>query len=226
MTKKRLAVPILILGGVLILSAFSSLSSLFGAGGPAENFPDPKADIEATGTQKAVLAGGCFWCTEAVFEPIDGVKSVVSGYAGGSAANAQYKVVASGSTKHAEAIEITYDAGRISYGQILKIFFSVAHDPTQLNRQGPDWGPQYRSAVFFANEEQKRVADAYIEQLNEAKVYGKKIVTTLEPLEKFYPAEQYHQDFVKRNPMQPYVMAHAIPKVKKVKKHYPDLIKK
>ena len=207
------------------MAGFSNLSSLFGAGGPAAGFPDPTVDIAATGEQKLVLAGGCFWCTEAVFEQLEGVKSVVSGYAGGEAKTAHYDMVSAGNTGHAESIQITYDASKISFGQLLKVFFSVAHDPTQLDHQGPDWGKQYRSAIFVANDEQKRVAQAYINQLNEAGVFGKPIVTTLEPLNKFYPAEAYHQNFCRRNPTQPYVMMHAVPKIQKVKKTYPDKVK-
>src|SRR5207249_181610 len=159
------------------------------------SLPDPAVDMErstAKGKQTAVLAGGCFWCTEAVFEQLIGVEKVISGYAGGDAATAHYNIVSEGKTTHAESIEITFDPGRISYGQILKVFFSVAHDPTQLNRQGPDTGRQYRSAIFFADGEQKRVAEAYIDQLNKARVFDGKIVTELTPLEAFFTAETYH----------------------------------
>jgi peptide-methionine (S)-S-oxide reductase len=225
MTIKYLTISTLVLGGVILMTGFSNLSSLFGAGGPTKGFPDPKVGIEATGEQQLVLAGGCFWCTEAVFEHFEGVTSVVSGYAGGRAETAHYDMVSAGNTGHAESIEITYDASKISFGELLKIFFSVAHDPTQLNRQGPDRGKQYRSAIFYANDEQKRVAQAYIDQLDEAGVLGKPIVTTLEPLEKFYPAETYHQNFCRRNPTQPYVVTNSLPKVKKAKEAYPDKIK-
>ena len=193
----------------------------------AKSFPNPAVDATAekqAKTAKMVLAGGCFWCTEAVFERLQGVKSVVSGYAGDSAEKADYKKVSAGSTNHAEAIEITYDPSQISFGQILKVFFSVAHDPTQLNKQGPDWGKQYRSAIFYANEEQRSVAEAYIRQIDAAQIFGKKIATTLEKLDKFYPAESYHQDFVKHNPNQGYVVANALPKLEKLKKTYPDLV--
>lgn len=189
-------------------------------------FPGPTADLsKSTGKHTAVFAGGCFWCTEAVFEQLSGVEKVVSGYAGGDAATAKYEVVGAGKTKHAEVIEITYDASKITYGELLKVFFAAAHDPTQLNRQGPDWGPQYRSAVFYATPEEKRVTEAYIQQLNEAKVFSKPIVTEVAPLEKFYVAEGYHQDFVKRNPAHPYVVVNAIPKVSKTKKEFPDLLR-
>ncbi|HYO79929.1 MAG TPA: peptide-methionine (S)-S-oxide reductase MsrA, partial [Bryobacteraceae bacterium] len=166
----------------------------------ASDFPDPGVDVKAAaGPQTVVLAGGCFWCTEAVFEVIEGVEEVISGYAGGTKETAKYDVVSTGRTGHAEAILITHDPKRMSYGQLLKIFFSVAHDPTTLNRQGPDVGPQYRSAIFYTNDEQKRVAQTYIKQLNEAKVFRSPIVTEVLPLEKFYTAEGYHQDYAVRN---------------------------
>jgi peptide-methionine (S)-S-oxide reductase len=189
-------------------------------------FPDPALDLPAgEGPQSAVLAGGCFWCTEAVFQEIDGVLGVTSGYAGGTAETADYQAVCSGRTGHAEAIEVHYDPSKVSYGQLLKVFFSVAHDPTQLNRQGADQGTQYRSAVFYRTDEEKRVAEAYIRQLNEARVYDKPIVTTLEPLPTFYEAEAYHQDYAERNPMQPYILFTAAPKVAKLRKQYPERLK-
>ncbi|MCW5963566.1 MAG: peptide-methionine (S)-S-oxide reductase MsrA [Bryobacterales bacterium] len=190
-------------------------------------FPAPLLDATAEKQQKtakAVFAGGCFWCTEAVCERVRGVKNVVSGYAGGSADTADYRKVSAGMTDHAEVIEVTYDPNVISYGKLLQIFFAVAHDPTQLNRQGPDYGKQYRSAIFYANDEQKKVAEAYIAQLNAAGIFSKKIVTTLEKLEKFYPAESYHQDYVRNNPSQGYVVGNALPKVEKLKKAYPELL--
>jgi peptide-methionine (S)-S-oxide reductase len=207
------------------------LSDLFGgsAGVPADQFPDPAIDVppDPTGTpQSIVLGGGCFWCTEAVFVKLDGVISVVSGYAGGSADTADYKSVCSGTTDHAEVIRVRFDSSRITLGQILKVFFAVAHDPTHVNRQGNDMGRQYRSAVFYANEDQRRVAAAYIAQLTEAKVFEAPIATTLEPLEQFFEAEDYHQSFVARNPSQPYVAAVAMPKVKKLEKAFGDRLKK
>ena len=207
------------------------LSDLFGGseGVPADQFPDPVIDIPADPTatpQSIVLGGGCFWCTEAVFVKLDGVISVVSGYAGGSAETADYKSVCSGTTDHAEVIRVRFDSSRITLGQILKVFFAVAHDPTHLNRQGNDLGRQYRSAVFYANEDQRRVAEAYLKQVNEAKVFEAAIVTTLEPLEQFFEAEDYHQSFVARNPSQPYVAAVAMPKVKKLEKAFGDRLKK
>ena len=193
----------------------------------AAAFPAPALDLTSEkqqSTAKIVLAGGCFWCTEAVFERLHGVKDVVSGYAGGSAATADYRKVSAGQTEHAEVIEIRYDPKVISYGQLLRVFFSVAHDPTQLDRQGPDWGRQYRSAIFYANDEQKKVAEAYIAQLDAAKVFDKKIVTTLEKLEKFYSAEAYHQDYVKNNPREGYVVGNALPKVEKLTKSFPEMV--
>jgi peptide-methionine (S)-S-oxide reductase len=189
--------------------------------------PDPAIDVakSAAGKRTAVFAGGCFWCTEAVFEELSGVDKVVSGYAGGTAQTAKYDVVSAGKTDHAESIEITYDPAKISYGQLLKVFFGAAHDPTQLNKQGPDWGRQYRSAIFFNTDEEKRVAEAYIKQLDDAHIFGKPIVTVVGPLQKFYPAEGYHQDFVRRNPDHRYVVANAIPKIQKVRREFPALVK-
>ena len=207
------------------------LSELFGgsAGVPADQFPDPAIDVppDSTGTpQSVVLGGGCFWCTEAVFVKLDGVISVVSGYAGGTADSANYQAVCSGTTDHAEVIRVRFDSSRITFGQILKVFFAVAHDPTHLNRQGNDIGRQYRSAVFYADDDQRRVAEAYIQQLKDAKVFESPIVTTLEPLEQFFEAEEYHQNFAVRNPGQPYVAAVALPKVKKLEKAFADKLKK
>ena len=206
-------------------------SELFGgdAGIPADQFPDPAVDVapDRSGTpQSVVLAGGCFWCTEAVFEKLDGVIGVVSGYAGGTADTADYKTVCSGMTDHAEVIRVRFDSSVISFGQILKVFFAVAHDPTHVNRQGNDIGRQYRSAVFYADEEQKRVAASYIQQLTDAKAFAAPIATTLEPLEQFFEAEDYHQDFVQRNPHQPYVAAVAMPKVNKLEKAFKDKLKR
>ena len=172
----------------------------------------------------AVLAGGCFWGMEAVFEHVNGVRDVVSGYAGGSARDANYEAVSSERTGHAEAIRITYDPTQISYGQLLDIYARVAHDPTQLNQQGPDTGPSYRSAIFPQNAAQKQVAESYIAQLGRERVYGKPIVTRIES-GRFYPAEAYHPDFMKRNPRHPYILAHDVPKVAALKKLFPALSK-
>jgi peptide-methionine (S)-S-oxide reductase len=195
---------------------------------PIKDFPNPIVDTPlAPGPveKTAVLAGGCFWCVEAVFKELKGVVSVRSGYAGDSAATANYRAVCSGRTNHAEALEVRYDASQTTFGQLLKIHFSVAHDPTQLNRQGNDMGRQYRSAIFYADDEQKSVAEAYIRQLNDAHVFEQPIVTTLEPLEVFYVAEDYHQDYAARNPNQPYIAYIALPKVEKLHKSFPDRLK-
>jgi peptide-methionine (S)-S-oxide reductase len=196
-------------------------------------FPDPAIDIAAhknsvAGESEAVavFAGGCFWCTEAVYRDLEGVSMVTSGYAGGTAETADYEAVCTGRTDHAEAIEIRYDPNKTTYGELMKIFFSIAHDPTQLNRQGNDVGRQYRSAIFYADEEQKNVAAAYIAQLDKAKVFDDKIVTTLEPLVKFFPGEAYHQDYAKRNPFQPYIAYTAAPKVEKMRRYYGAKLKK
>jgi peptide-methionine (S)-S-oxide reductase len=179
-----------------------------------------------SGRQTAVFAGGCFWCVEAVFNELVGVESVLSGYAGGTAETANYKTVCSGRTDHAEVIEVVYDPGKVTYGQLLKIHFSIAHDPTQMNRQGNDTGRQYRSAIFYANEEQRRVAEAYIRQLNEAGVFNSPIVTTLEPLKEFFVAEDYHQNYAALNPGQPYVQYVAQPKVEKLREYFGDRLKR
>jgi peptide-methionine (S)-S-oxide reductase len=191
----------------------------------AQSFPSPIDNVKASGEQTAVLAGGCFWGVEAIFERLTGVKDVVSGYAGGSKISANYRVVSTGTTGHAESVRIVYDSRKVSYGTLLKIFFAVAHDPTQLNRQGPDEGPQYRSAIFYADNEQKAAAEAYIRQLNQAGVFSKPIVTQVLALDKFYPAEAEHQNFVARFPANAYVMAHDLPKVAHLEREYPHLLK-
>ena len=183
----------------------------------------PLANVQ--GEQTAVLAGGCFWGIEAVFEHVKGVSNVKSGYSGGSAGTAQYERVSTGKTGHAEAVQITFDPSQVSYGQLLKVFFAVAHDPTELNRQGPDTGTQYRSAIFYANEDQKRIAQAYIDQLNQAKVFRRPIVTQVVPLEAFYEAEDYHQDYLVHHPDQPYIVINDLPKVENLRKQLPDLYK-
>ena len=187
-----------------------------------EDFPDPVVDAslaDKAGKTKAILAGGCFWCVEAVYKNLDGVSSVKSGYAGGSADTADYETVSTGTTNHAESVEVVYDPSLITYGQILKVFFSIAHDPTQLNRQGPDTGRQYRSAIFYVDDEQKRVAGAYIDQLNKAHVFDRPIVTEVTPLEAFFEAETYHQDYAARNPSNPYIVINAQPKVGKLRSY-------
>jgi peptide-methionine (S)-S-oxide reductase len=191
----------------------------------ASPLPAPAADIPAAsvkGPQTAVFAGGCFWGVEAVFRHVKGVSKAVSGYAGGAARTAEYERVSTGSTGHAESVEVTYDPAQVSYGELLRIFFSVAHDPTQLNRQGPDYGTQYRSAIFFTNDEQKRVAQAYIEQLAQAKAYPSPIVTQLVALPAFYPAEAYHQNYLALHPTQPYIVYNDLPKLAQLKQQFPE----
>jgi peptide-methionine (S)-S-oxide reductase len=188
---------------------------------PAAQF-DPRED----GSPKlAVLAGGCFWCVEAVYKNLDGVLSVTSGYAGGTAATADYKTVCTGETDHAEVVQIAYDPARISFGALLKVFFAVAHDPTQLDRQGNDIGKQYRSAIFYADETQRQVAEAYIRQLDAAGIYAAKIVTQLQPLEDFFEAEAYHQNYAELHPGQPYIAAVALPKVEKLRAYFGEALK-
>jgi peptide-methionine (S)-S-oxide reductase len=194
--------------------------------------PNPAVELSADQAANpgdlhtAVLAGGCFWCVEGVYLELDGVTSVVSGYAGGSKQTANYEAVCSGSTEHAEAIKVTYDARKITFAQLLKIFFTVI-DPTTKNRQGPDSGPQYRSAIFYENEDQKKVAQAYISQLDAAKIFPSPIVTTLEPLQPgaFYPAEDYHQNYTACNPGNPYIQRVALPKIAKVREKFADQLK-
>lgn len=185
---------------------------------------EPNTKPEKPKTAQLVVAGGCFWCTEAVYEELDGVLTVVSGYAGGTPDTANYRAVSTGTTKHAEAIEIVFDPTRITREQLLEVFFD-AHDPTQLNRQGPDVGTQYRSAIFYAGPEEKAAAQQIIDRLNADKKFRKPIVTTLEPLEKFFPAEEYHQDYAARKPLDPYVRQSSTPKVIKVRKKYADWLK-
>ncbi len=188
--------------------------------------PAPDVDIPAaaaTGPQTAVFAGGCFWGIEAVFRQTQGVTRAVSGYAGGDVRTANYATVSTGASKHAESVEATYDPARVSYGQLLNVYFSVAHDPTQLNRQGPDVGTQYRSAIFFTNGEQERVAQAYIDQLARAKAFAGPIVTQVAPLPAFYLAEAYHQNYVALNPEQPYVVFNDLPKLARLREQFPDL---
>jgi len=207
--------------GALAIAAFVVAPSF--AAEDAVVIPAPAMDVPASdGIQTAVLSGGCFWGVQGVFQHTAGVVNAVSGYAGGSKATAQYEMVSTGTTGHAESVQIKYDPRKISYGKILQIFFSVAHDPTQLNRQDPDSGTQYRSAIFTASDEQKKVADAYIAQLNAAKVYRKPIVTKVGPLEGFYAAEAYHQDYLTLHPSQPYIAYNDIPKVENLKRLFAE----
>src|SRR5216684_1356594 len=211
--------------GLVPWTAFSA----FGARPPATPkapFPPPAIDVPlaaAKGRQTAVLAGGCFWGVQAVFQHLKGVSSVTSGYAGGHVKSPSYESVSMGVTGHAETVSIVYDPSQVTYGQLLMVFFSVAHDPTQWNRQGPDTGSQYRSAIFYTNEDQKRIAQAYIAQLDAAKVYSRPIVTKVEPFKAFYPAEGYHQDYLKNNPDNPYIVYNDLPKLENFKKEFPGL---
>ncbi len=192
----------------------------------ANTIPDPATNIStAKGEQTAVFAGGCFWGMEAVFEHLKGVSQVVSGYSGGSAATAHYEIVSTGMTGHAESVKVKYNPSEISYGQLLKIYFAVAHDPTQLNQQSPDRGTQYRSTIFFTNSQQKQVASSYIEQLNQSHSFRKPIVTTIVPLQGFYAAEDYHQHFIDRNPSYPYVVVNDLPKLKRLQQQFSNLYK-
>jgi len=199
--------------------AFAALAAPSRAAEDAVVIPPPAVDAPPSdGLQTAVLAGGCFWGVQGVYQHTAGVVNAVSGYAGGTKATADYPTVSSGSTGHAESVSVRYDPKKISYGKILQIFFSVVHDPTQLNRQGPDSGTQYRSAIFTTSDEQKKVAEAYIAQLDAAKVFRKPIVTKVGALQGFYPAEDYHQDYLTLHPNQPYIAFNDIPKVENLKK--------
>jgi peptide-methionine (S)-S-oxide reductase len=193
---------------------------------PAVVVPPPAHDAAApsgAASQTIVLAGGCFWGVQAVFEHTKGVTAAVSGYAGGNKQTAHYEMVGTGRTGHAESVAVTFDPRQISYGKILQVYFSVAHNPTELNRQGPDVGTQYRSAIFYANDEQKQIAEAYIAQLDKARVFGEPIVTQLEPLHGFYPAEDYHQDFAVLHPSYPYIVFNDAPKVENLKRLFAQL---
>ena len=208
--------------GILAAIVLPVLASSYAA----TQLPDPKVDAPLTaanGAKTAVFAGGCFWGVEAVFEHLKGVTQVVSGYSGGGADTANYHQVSSGRTGHAESVRISYDPSRITYGQLLKVFFSVAHDPTELNRQGPDTGTQYRSAIFFADDEQKRLAESYIAQLQAARVFPRPIVTQVTPLKAFYEAEAYHQDYLVRHQNQPYIVINDLPKLANLERQFPTL---
>lgn len=207
--------------GALAISAFVVRPLL--ASEEAVVIPPPSVDATEDGMQTAVIAGGCFWGIQGVYQHTNGIANAVSGYSGGLARTAKYELVGRGTTGHAEAVEIKYDPKKISYGKILQILFSVGHDPTQLNRQGPDVGTQYRSAIFPTSPEQRKVAEAYIAQLNAAKVYSRPIATTVEPLNGFYAAEDYHQDYATNNPNQPYIVYNDRPKIENLKKIFSDV---
>jgi len=210
----------LLLGSLLGATACNAKAS------PAAAVPAPAVDApraSAAGKQTAVLSGGCFWGVQAVFQHVKGVIRATSGYAGGSAKTADYETVSSGETGHAESVQIEYDPAQITYGELLRVFFSVAHDPTQLNRQGPDEGTQYRSSIFYSSEEQKHIAEEYIAQLDKAKVFARPIVTKVVPLQGFYAAEGYHQNYAALHPNQPYIMFNDAPKVEHLKQEFPAL---
>jgi len=218
---------------VLVFSAMASILIVFAAVNSrariprsSSAFPKPALDQPVApkkGKDVAVLSGGCFWGVQAVFQHTKGVLSATSGYAGGTADTAQYATVSGGGTGHAESVKIVYDPSEITYGQLLMVFFSVAHNPTELNKQGPDWGTQYRSSIFYADAEQKKIAEAYIAQLNESKVYPGKIVTQVVPLNGFYLAESYHQDYLKHHTDSPYIVINDLPKLQNLKKEFPEL---
>jgi len=200
---------------------------LAGSAWCAANLPGPAVDENRSEkkSETVVFAGGCFWGVQAVFDAIKGVSNSISGYAGGSKANAHYEIVSTGTTGHAESVQVTFDPSVVSFGQLLKIYFSVAHDPTELNRQGPDEGTQYRSEIFYTSDEQRHIAEAYIQQLTAAKVFRRPIVTKVAPLQAFYPAEDYHQNYVARNPHQPYVAYNDLPKLTNLRADFPEMCK-
>jgi peptide-methionine (S)-S-oxide reductase len=217
---------------ILLLILVLGLVALWNRANAAEGIavlPSPTVDAPLatkSGKQSAVVAGGCFWGIQAVFQHVRGVKSATSGYSGGSSSTAEYETVSTGETGHAESVEITFDSSQVSYGQLLKIFFSVAHDPTQLNRQGPDSGTQYRSVIFYANDEQKDIAESYIAQLNQARVFARPVVTQVVPLKAFYMAESYHQNYATLHPDNAYIARNDAPKVENLRQQFPELYKK
>ncbi|MGB6597538.1 MAG: peptide-methionine (S)-S-oxide reductase MsrA, partial [Candidatus Acidiferrum sp.] len=215
---------ILILAGLGVL-AWATAKPNDGRANAKAAFPKPAVDapISATkGQETAVVSGGCFWGIQGVYQHVKGVLSATSGYSGGEASTAHYEDVSTGSTGHAESVKIVFDPSQISYGQILMIFFSVGHNPTELNYQGPDHGTQYRSSIFYSNEQQKKIAEAYVDQLGTAKVYSQSIVTQVVPLKGFYPAEDYHQDYLKHHSYEPYIVINDLPKISNLKKEFPE----
>ena len=209
-----------VLGSLLGVTACDAKAKSAASAVPAPAVDAPRAS--APGQQTAVLAGGCFWGIQAVFQHVKGVITATSGYSGGTAKTADYEIVSTGETGHAESVQVVYDPSQVTYGQLLRVFFSVAHDPTQLNRQGPDEGTQYRSVIFYANEEQKRIAEGYIAQLDQAMVFSRRIVTQVVPLQAFYPAEAYHQNYAALHPNQPYIVFNDAPKVEHLRQVFPD----
>jgi peptide-methionine (S)-S-oxide reductase len=225
------AVLPVVTAAVLAVAAVSFGSGASGAASAGDAIPaamaaEPAPAGVAAASDTAVFAGGCFWGVEAVFESLEGVSDAVSGYAGGSDASPSYERVSSGTTGHAESVRVVYDPSRISYDQLLQVFFTVAHDPTQLNRQGPDVGTQYRSAVFYRNAAQREAAERYIGKLGDAKVWPGKIVTEVSALNGFHPAEGYHQNYLVRHPTQPYIVVNDMPKLEELRKRYPDLVRR
>lgn len=220
---------IAVLVAILVLAGMSIWNHSANAAEGGTVIPDPvvNAPLAAkSGQQTAVVAGGCFWGMQLVFQHVTGVKDATSGYSGGTVASPEYEDVSTGETGYAESVKITFDPAQISYGQLLKVFFAVGHDPTELNRQGPDTGTQYRSVIFYATEEQKRIAEAYITQLEQAKSFPRPIVTQLVPLKTFYPAESYHQNYATLNPDSPYIVINDAPKLEHLRQQFPDLYKK
>jgi len=210
----------------LILGSLLSATACTAKANPNAALPAPAVDAPRAATpaqQTAVVSGGCFWGVQAVFQHVKGVIKATSGYSGGSAKTAEYETVSTGETGHAESVEVVYDPSQITYGELLRVFFSVAHDPTQLNRQGPDQGSQYRSSIFYSSDEQKRIAEAYIAQLDKAGVFPRRIVTQVVPLQAFYPAEAYHQNYAALHPYQPYIVYNDAPKVEHLRKEFPEL---
>ena len=221
-TKIAALIVILILAGTVAWNRAD-------AAGASTVLPDPAVDstlATKSDQQTAVVAGGCFWGIQAVFQHVKGVKDATAGYSGGSAATAEYERVGTGETGHAESVKITFDPAQISYGQLLKVFFSIAHDPTELNRQGPDTGSQYRSVIFYSSEEQRHIAETYISQLEQAKSFPRAIVTQVVPLKAFYPAEAYHQNYATLHPDNPYIAINDAPKVEHLRQQFPDLYRK
>ena len=221
--KRAVCTVALVIG--LLLAGYGLRGTTASSAESVRAVPAPTIDEPATqaSSEVAVFAGGCFWGVQGVFQHVLGVTNAVSGYAGGESRTAHYEIVGSGSTGHAESVQITYDPSKVSYGEILQVFFSVAHDPTQLNRQGPDEGSQYRSAIFYSSDQQKKIAEAYIAQLDHAKIFSRPIVTQVVPLQAFYPAEAYHQNYAALHPNQPYIVFNDAPKVSHLQQEFPDL---
>jgi len=214
------------LSALILTLTFAGATASSARDGASAAVPSPAVDAHiaaAKSEQTAVLSGGCFWGIQAVFQHVKGVINATSGYAGGSAKTAEYEIVSTGETGHAESVKITYDPSQITYGQLLRVFFSVAHDPTQLNRQGPDEGTQYRSSIFYASDEQKRIAESYIAQLEKARIFSRPIVTQVVALKGFYPAEAYHQNYAALHPDSPYIVYNDAPKVAHLREEFPDL---